>query len=334
MTTFDGWEAQLYGDVMALPSGDELMHFRTKGSKNGVRRYQTESGEWTPLGLKERAAREGWEYNKKSAKYTKKASKAAQRGDGKKASLYTLKRNRAGGVVSNKEYRAIRKLDRKQNKAERRGIMKERISSVKKALQDKRNKNSLKNLTDAELQQRINRAKKEIEYKELTKNPLLKAGEKLVTGYFENKDKKLDREIKRAELMVRQQEAKQKTLASKAALSQARGNIIDNIMRGSKYKTAQTNLINAKADKTIRGALRKAASKVIEKEGDRFVNEMGDKSLVMRGGRKIKNTVEKGREKTVDALKKYYAQDEKAIAEKKRKKQNKRDRKIGQELRG
>lgn len=293
MSTFDGWETRLYGDAMVSPPCRELMHFRTKGSKNGVRRYQTESGEWTPLGLKERKAREGWGQSK-----------------------------------------AERKSAKLQAKKERREVRKERRAAAKAAYIQKRASKNIKNLSDDELQKRINRVKKEIEYKELTKNPLLKAGEKLVTGYFENKDRKLDRDMKRAELIVRQQEARQKTLASKAALSQARGNIIDNIMRGSKYKTAQTNLINAKADKTIRGALRKAASKVIEKEGNRIVNDMGDKSLVMRGGRKIKNTIEKGRKKTVDALKKYYAQDEKAIAEKKRKKQNKRDRKIGQELRG
>ena len=46
---FDSWE-----------SGEYLCHFRTKGSKNGVRRYQQEDGTWTPLGLERRKAREGW----------------------------------------------------------------------------------------------------------------------------------------------------------------------------------------------------------------------------------------------------------------------------------
>ena len=45
-TRFDDWE------------GEYLAHFRTKGSKNGVRRYQQEDGTWTPLGLRERKARE------------------------------------------------------------------------------------------------------------------------------------------------------------------------------------------------------------------------------------------------------------------------------------
>lgn len=297
MTRFDGWETQLYGDVMALPTKDELMHFRTKGSKNGVRRYQTESGEWTPLGLKERKAREGWGQS-----------------------------------------RAERRAAKLSRKLERKTARKARMDSMREARIKRKAAKSIKGLSDEELQKRINRVKKEIEYKELTKNPVLKFGEKLVTSYFDNKAKKLEQDTKRAELIIRQQEARQKLLASKAALTQARGGVIDNIMRGSKYKTAKTQLINAKADKTVRGAVRKAIGKVIEKEGDRIVNEMGNQSLIMRGGRKVKSVYNKGVEKTTDALKKYYAQDNAAIAEQKRKKEKRRDqkwsRKVGSELRG
>lgn len=293
MSTFDGWETQLYGDVLALPGRDELMHYRTKGSKNGVRRYQTESGEWTPLGLKERKAREGWG-----------------------------------------ERRATRRVEKAARKLEQRENRKARAAAAKEARIKKRAAKDIKNLSDQELQSRINRIKKEIEYKELTRSPVLKAGEKLVTNYLNGKEKKLERDMKRAELVVRQEEARQKTIASKAALSQARGGIIDNIMRGSKYKTAQTQLINAKADKTVRGAVRQAISKVIKKEGDRIVGEMGDKSILMRGGRKVKSAVNKGREKTVETLKKYYAQDHAADEDRRKKKQKKHDREIGQQLRG
>lgn len=62
---FDDWEGQY------------LAHFRTKGSKNGVRRYQTESGEWTPLGLRERAKREGWGDGEKQARKAARAEKRA-----------------------------------------------------------------------------------------------------------------------------------------------------------------------------------------------------------------------------------------------------------------
>lgn len=74
MATFDGWEAQLYGP-------NTLAHFRTKGSKNGVRRFQNEDGTWTPLGLRERKEREGWgdKETRRAAKREAKAERKAQR---------------------------------------------------------------------------------------------------------------------------------------------------------------------------------------------------------------------------------------------------------------
>ena len=70
MTTFDSWEAAVQ------PPEDYLMHFRTKGSKNGVRRYQKPDGTWTPLGLKERAEREGWGDSRKERRLQKKIARA------------------------------------------------------------------------------------------------------------------------------------------------------------------------------------------------------------------------------------------------------------------
>ena len=296
MTTFDGWNARLCGDAMALPNGqlseNELMHFRTKGSKNGVRRYQTESGEWTPLGLRERKKREGW-----GDKAEKRAAKAAK-------------------------------------KLERRTAIKERRAAAKEAYIKKKAARSLKNLSDDELQRRINRVKKEIEYKELTKNPILKVGENLVASYFKNKDKKLEREMKKAELIVRQQEARTKLIAAKAAKITAKNNLIDTITFGAKRKQAKTQLINAKADKTIRGAIRGAIGGVIKKEGERIVKDMGDSSLVMKGGRKAKAALNNARDKTVNRLKEAYAGDHARAEAREKEKRRKRDREHGQELRG
>lgn len=71
MATFDGWEAQLYGP-------NTLAHFRTRGSKNGVRRFQNEDGTWTPLGLKERKEREGWGESRAERRAEKKEARAAR----------------------------------------------------------------------------------------------------------------------------------------------------------------------------------------------------------------------------------------------------------------
>ena len=78
MTTFDSWE------VAVRPPEDYLMHFRTKGSKNGVRRYQTESGEWTPLGLEERRKREGFGESRKERRLARKIQRA-ERHEARKA---------------------------------------------------------------------------------------------------------------------------------------------------------------------------------------------------------------------------------------------------------
>lgn len=166
MTRFDGWETQLYGDVMALPTKDELMHFRTKGSKNGVRRYQTESGEWTPLGLKERKAREGWGQSRKERRAEKRVAKAERR-------------------VAKAEKRTTKIQARQQRMA---------------AYKAKRNKKDLSGLSDEELRKRIERVKMEQEYKELTRSPLLKNGEKLVTSILEAKARAADRADAKAKM--------------------------------------------------------------------------------------------------------------------------------------
>ena len=69
MYTFDAWEAAI------RPPEDYLMHFRTPGSKNGVRKYQNPDGTWTELGLQERAKREGWDHEKEVRKAQKQAAK-------------------------------------------------------------------------------------------------------------------------------------------------------------------------------------------------------------------------------------------------------------------
>lgn len=112
MSTFDGWETRLYGDAMVSPPCRELMHFRTKGSKNGVRRYQTESGEWTPLGLKERKAREGWGQSRaerKAAKLSRKVERREARKERRaaaKEALYEKRRKRSVKGLTDDELKA------------------------------------------------------------------------------------------------------------------------------------------------------------------------------------------------------------------------------------
>lgn len=265
MSTFDGWETRLYGDAMGSPPGGELMHFRTKGSKNGVRRYQTESGEWTPLGLKERKAREGWG-----------------------------------------ESKAERRAAKLKRKSEKREARRARVAAAKEAAIKKKASKDVKNLSDSELQQRINRIKKENEYKELTKNPVLKTGEKLVNYYLDYKQKRLDRDLKVADSIVKQQEARTKQYQAKTARINARTDRWDTIMRGKKHMAAKKALIEAKAENTIGGALRKNANKILRKQGDRFVNDMGEHSRLISGGRKTKEFAKRTAKTGKDLAKAAY----------------------------
>lgn len=224
MATFDEWN---------VPQ-NSLMHFRTKGSKNGVRRFQNEDGTWTPLGLRERKAREGW-------------------GD---------------EGTSRKERRAQRQLAR----AERHQARKQARAEAREAAAERRRKNSLKGLTDAELQQKINRLKMEQEYKELSKSPLLKTGEKLVTSILEYQGNKEQREIekKRQEIQLEQirmqkiqakEGSKRAASEAQAAKYEAKKKKFD--VKGGLVKERQAQLVNAKTNyrnTTIWGAIGKRAN--------------------------------------------------------------------------
>lgn len=262
MSTFDGWETQFYGDCLSYGQ-DSLMHFRTKGSKNGVRRYQNPDGTWTDLGLKERRIREGF-----GARIKKKIRKAV------------------------KQHRAA--------KAAARSARAERIEKFKERLR----KNNPKNLSDAELKAGIERLKMEKEYRELNKNPLLATGEKLVNGYFKAKEAKLERDRKRTELFVKAKEAETKRKEAIAEIQKAKSkkwehkaDVLDNIIGGARKLKAKKEWHEVKTKSTIRGALRQTAHDVLNKEGQRLVRDMGDQSLIMRGGRKVKKIAKAGKQK-------------------------------------
>lgn len=227
MATFDGWDSHLYG--YSLPNGqDTLAHFRTKGSKNGVRRFQNEDGTWTPLGLRERKEREGW-------------------GDGD---------------------RKARKAERKIAKAERRQARNQRIEDFK----EKRRKNSLKDLTDEEIQKKISRLKLEQEYKELSKSPVLKAGENAIKYILNYKAEKEQREIERNKQIIEKSridtqktqaiEATKKAKYDAKAASAEKAKMKYDVKGGlkTKRKADLTNAKTALKGTTIWGAIGKAAN--------------------------------------------------------------------------
>lgn len=252
MATFDGWEAQFYGP-------NTLAHFRTKGSKNGVRRYQNEDGTWTPLGLRERKAREGW-------------------GDERRAA------------------RAERKAAKREQKAAKAAAKKERIAAYK---EEKRQSN-VKTMTDAELRKRIERIQLEKEYRELSKSPARQLGEKLVSNYFDYRDKreqrraekearvyemmKLKEQTKQAELRKKETEARSKADAARASADKAKAetDYLD-IKKGTRMKSLKLETKRANGTLTIRGGIMRAINSATvsraerrsrAKEGHRAVNKL------------------------------------------------------------
>lgn len=105
MAIFDGWEAQLYGP-------NTLAHFRTRGSKNGVRRFQMEDGTWTPLGLKERKEREGWGSERKARRAEKKAARAER-----KAASAAARRERIAAFKEEKRKNNLKTMTDEELKA-------------------------------------------------------------------------------------------------------------------------------------------------------------------------------------------------------------------------
>lgn len=259
MTTFDGWETQLYGDVIALPgqlSEDELMHFRTRGSKNGVRRYQTPSGEWTPLGLKERRIREGWGESRAERKAARRVARAERR-------------------AARAERRAEKYSARIERKAAKASAKAERIAAEK----ERRRKNNLSQLTDEEMRKRLERVKMEQEYKELTKSPILKTGERIFNSVLDYKARQAEAKVGLAKAtlennrvkadVIRAKEARKKAVYdsksaaynAKQAQSEAKKKMWDT--KGGLAKEREAQLINAKTNyrgTTLLGAIGKHAN--------------------------------------------------------------------------
>lgn len=215
MTTFDNWEVAVH------PPEDYLMHFRTPGSKNGVRRYQTESGEWTPLGLKERREREGW-------------------GEG-------------GSKAERKAQKRVAKAEKNLAKSEKRAAKKAAKAEKKFERSERKRKRTLSGLTDEEMKKKLERAKMEAEYRDLTKRgSLIETGSKLVGKYIDYKNKKEERVIEANRQKIDFERAKAQQIQAKAQAKQAVADKIKAKHSGQvsryEFKKAKQNRKQTEAD--------------------------------------------------------------------------------------
>ena len=285
--TFEGWNPRYYGDAMALP-GDALAHFRTKGSKNGVRRYQQPDGTWTPLGLRLRKAREGWGERRKE----KRKERKEKRRQKDKVQLEKAKKVLAEHKDENERYKAKLAAKTKAFKAKEKAKADRIIKRIdrREELKKRFAERNLKNLSDEELRKRIERVKMEKEYKELTKSPALAVGEKMLKSYLESRKAKRERAEKKAKMEKDMIEAKAKLATAEAdkAFAKKRGNIAARKISAKADLKAQKN---KERDKTIRGAISKAINRSIDKRSANHVKKMGDKTywdnILKRSGKAV-----------------------------------------------
>lgn len=237
--TFDGWDARYYGDCLTYGQ-DSLMHFRTKGSKNGIRRYQNPDGTWTELGLKERRIREGF----------------------------------GERLAARREARKARRIEKKAARAAIRSANWERAMKYKAEQAEQKRLRNPKRMTNDELKNGIERLKMEQEYRELSKSPLLKTGEKFVENYFKYKaakeeaaEKKEERRFQYAKLNAERANTRTRAKADikKAEADKARAKAdLAEVNKGHKGAANKAKLIGAKLayrNTTIRGGIGKFINK-------------------------------------------------------------------------
>ena len=228
---------------MALPTGqlsdNTLMHFRTKGSKNGVRRYQTESGEWTPLGLKERKIREGWGERRKARKAKRSIAKAEKK---------------------------IEQLSKKKARQDAR-------EEARVAAAERKRKSKLSGLTDEEMRQKLERAKMEAEYRDLTKrHTFVETGSKLVGKYLDYKSGKEQREIEANRQKIELERLRTQRIQAKENTTQAKYNQVTSKNRADEAR--------AKADEMREN--RKGGLK-IERKKDLKQTKLNFRNTTIRG---------------------------------------------------
>lgn len=131
-------------EIYTISSDDELHHWGIKGQKWGIRRYQNKDGSLTPAGRKRYASEEAYlKEREKSIKNRERVKARQAKIDAKKAELDA--RERA--------------LEDSKNTKVSPGASKPK---------------SVKDMTDAELDREINRARKEEEYRRLHPEPVAK----------------------------------------------------------------------------------------------------------------------------------------------------------------
>lgn len=260
--TFDGWETHICADCLELDR-DSLAHFRTKGSKNGVRRYQNPDGTWTPLGLRERRVREGFGEGREERRQAKKAAKAAERSA------------RAERMAKFKAERAEEK--RKRNP---------------KNMTDAELKRGIDRLKMEQEYRELNRNPLLKTAESLAKSYMDSKARK-----EEAQNRRIDQYTKRLNAQAQLAKARAELRRENNARLEDITGIGRTKARAEKYK-ARSDFLKAKTERsknTIRGALSSTTGSLIRKQGNNIVKAWGDEAIGVKAGRAVKKGISKGR---------------------------------------
>ena len=161
--------------LTSVDNTPSLLHFRTKGSKNGVRLYQYEDGSLTPLGRIHYGV-----------------GKGREKGEPEKSDRQKEKELKANISNKIKQFSENRKAEAKARTKEKEAEQKQREDARKE----------IRNLSDQELNTRLARLQKEKQYSELLnerenreKGPVRSAVSKLLKEAAENLARKTLNEV-------------------------------------------------------------------------------------------------------------------------------------------
>ena len=160
------YKAEIYEHV------NELMHYRTKGSKNGIRLYQNKDGSLIPAGV--------LRYRKNKGTYS---TKNPDNDHTERYGTITKKTHKSTGQNTNNDQDKLTTQtqqipkNNKDHTSFARDVSNEGANTARNlktsvdAIPVKKQKMDLSNMTDAELQNAINRELKERQYNDLFRQP-------------------------------------------------------------------------------------------------------------------------------------------------------------------
>ena len=197
------------------------------------------------------------------------------------------RRQREGFGESKGERKAQKAVAKAEKKEARKAARAEAVETIRKK--------KLKNLTNEELQERIDRLKKEQEYKELKKSPYVEMGANLINKYFEYRSGKEQRAIEASKQKLEMERLKTQQIQAKNQTEQSKNRIRTS---ANEAKKAGFEAEKMKAD--VKGGLK------IERKKDLKNAKLAYRNNTVWGGisKRINIALTSGKAKELESIRK------------------------------